>query len=96
MTSYGCGVNPWAPALAEGTFVTRQETFPAYYRAPPSVLHFDDPAMHASIYPETITLAALMLSPYWVAAAVSSRRRDREHFFAEAARRLRQPSRRSR
>ena len=47
--------------------------------------------MHASIYPETVALAGLMLSPHWVAAAASSRGRDREHFFAEAARRLNLP-----
>jgi hypothetical protein len=33
VTSCGCGVNPWGPALAVSTFVTRQTAFPAYFLA---------------------------------------------------------------
>lgn len=54
--------------------------------APPHPLLVGRPALNAAIYPETVSLAAIMLSPTWVAAAASPHGRQR--FYAEVARRL--------
>jgi hypothetical protein len=53
-------------------------TFPAW-----------DPVLRAAVYPEAVTLTSLVLSPYWVQIAASPR--ERQRFYAEAARRLRLP-----
>jgi hypothetical protein len=47
-----------------------------------------DPALHAAVYPETVRLACVMVSPHWTAVAASADVSDREPFYAEVARRL--------
>ena len=55
--------------------------------AAPVVL-IGDPALHAALYPETVSLACILASPHWVGAAVSADRADRGRFYSEVARRL--------
>jgi hypothetical protein len=56
--------------------------------SPGPVVLIGDPALHAAVYPETVSLACILASPYWVSAAVSADRADRARFYSEVARRL--------
>ena len=54
----------------------------------PRPLAFDDPAMHAAVYPETVRLTSIMVERNWVEMAASRRTRDTDRFYTEVARRL--------
>ena len=54
----------------------------------PRPLAFDDPAMHAAVYPETVGLTAVMVVIHWVELAASRRAADTDRFYAEVVRRL--------
>ena len=53
-----------------------------------SVVLIRDPVLHAALYPETVRLACILASPYWVRVAVSAGQGDQGRFYAEVARRL--------
>jgi hypothetical protein len=48
-----------------------------------------DPVLRAAVYPEAVAVTSLVVSPYW--ARVAADPRERQRFYAEAARRLRLP-----
>jgi hypothetical protein len=56
--------------------------------SPGPVVLIGDPALHAALYPETVSLACILASPRWVGAAVSADRAHRGRFYSEVARRL--------
>jgi len=60
--------------------------------ARPRCVAFNDPAMHAAMYPETVALASIMITVHWVAAAASPHKPDRNRFYTEVARRLDLPT----
>jgi hypothetical protein len=51
-------------------------------------LDFEDAALQAASYPETIALASVLASPYWVALAASRNTTHELWFYAEVAQRL--------
>jgi hypothetical protein len=54
----------------------------------PEDLDFDDPLRHTAIYPETVALTALLVSPFWRKQALSSRPAARQAFHHEFTRRV--------
>jgi len=54
-------------------------------------LPFDDPALDAATYPDTVALTSLLSSAHWVGAAASKSSDHRRQFYKEAARRLELP-----
>ena len=44
--------------------------------------------LHAAVYPETVRLACVMVSPHWTAVAAPAYAGDRGRFYAEVARQL--------
>jgi hypothetical protein len=51
----------------------------------------DEPTLEAANYPETVALASILASPYWLGKAASTRPDDQQQFFTEIGHRLQLP-----
>ena len=59
-----------------------------YHTLAATVRHRYNPAYHASLYPDTIALAGILISPYWHRLMISDDITDRERFYLEIRRRV--------